>query len=114
MIELPKPDSIVIVQISREGGVAYIPALASARSYMLGQCPDGLRSYIIQAVQNAAEQASPTPDLKRPDARFFRVELLCTRDSPVPTRSSYVFDVPETYAPQELVELWKGNAPHHA
>ncbi|MPM72969.1 hypothetical protein SDC9_119945 [bioreactor metagenome] len=119
MIELPPLGAVVAVLISREGGIAYIPALAAPRRYMLGQCSDDLRHLIVDAVRKAAEQVPPVDNAQHGDCRFFRVELVCDSQAPKDadadnntaapaTRSAYSFEVPEAQAPQELVQLWSG------
>lgn len=101
MIELPPLDLARLVRLSREGGLAYLPALARPRSIDLATCPPGLRQEVCDALQSAAPVA--VERCGGGDQRYFHVEVRYQGDAV----ADISFDVPEADAPDALVRLWK-------
>ena len=106
MIELPSLDLAQLVRLSREGGLAYLPALAQPRSIDLATCPPGLRQEVCDALQRAAPVAVERCAGAGGDQRYFHVEVRYQGDAV----ADISFDVPETDAPEALVRLWKSQA----
>lgn len=106
MIDLPPLEFALRVSLTREGGLAYLPGLAQPRSIDLAACPPGLREQVCEALQSAAPVASPECGAQGGDQRYFHVELVF-RDPADGATASLVFDVPETEAPDSLVQLWR-------
>lgn len=106
MIELPSPDLIQLVRLTREGGLAYLPGLAQPRHIDLSTCPPGVRQEVCDALQHAAPRAVPERADASGDQRYFHVEVIY--EGAETTRIS--FDVPEADAPDTLVRLWKSRA----
>ncbi|MCW0208008.1 protealysin inhibitor emfourin [Achromobacter veterisilvae] len=103
MIELPSLDLALLVRLTREGGLAYLPAMARPRSIDLATCPPEVRREVCDALQRAAPVAVARDACAGGDRRYFRVEVVYG-GAEVPDVS---FDVPETDAPDTLVRLWK-------
>lgn len=106
MIELPSLDLALLVRLTREGGVAYLPGLAQPRSIDLATCPPGLRQEVCDAVARAAPAAIPRGAGAGGDQRYFHVEVVYEGGD----ATDISFDVPETDAPEPLVRLWKSRA----
>lgn len=102
MIEIPPLAQARLVRLSRQGGVAYVPARAAPREFDLQDCSESTRREVCQALQQAMLQAT---DGQGPggDQRYFSVEIWFVDEAP-----SVQFRVPETGAPEQLVRLWKG------
>jgi hypothetical protein len=103
MIDLPSLDLALLVRLTREGGLAYLPALAQPRSIDLAACPPDVRQEVCEALQRAAPVAVPRSAGAGGDQRYFHVEVVYG-GAEAPQVS---FDVPETDAPDTLVRLWK-------
>jgi hypothetical protein len=100
MTTLPPWDTVIAVQVKRQGGVAAIPALARSRTISLRLCPQDERGRLCAALAQAAAQAEESCGAG--DQRYFTVEIL--RDGEAePLR----FNVPEASAPEPLVRLWR-------
>jgi hypothetical protein len=106
MITLPPLELALRVSLTREGGLAYLPGLARARSIDMTTCPPGLRDQVCEALQSAAPRATPESGAQGGDQRYFHVELVF-RDPADGSTASLVFDVPEAEAPDTLVQLWR-------
>ncbi|ASC65876.1 protealysin inhibitor emfourin [Achromobacter denitrificans] len=106
MIELPSLDLALLVRLTREGGVAYLPGLAQPRSIDLATCPPGLRQEVCDAVARAAPAAIPRGAGAGGDQRYFHVEVVYDGADV----ADVSFDVPEADAPDTLVRLWKEQA----
>ncbi|CAB3707369.1 MULTISPECIES: protealysin inhibitor emfourin [Achromobacter] len=106
MIELPSLDLALLVRLTREGGVAYLPGLTQPRSINLATCPPGVRQEVCDVLQRAAPLAVPECGQAGGDQRYFHIEIVMDRDE----GTAISFDVPEADAPDTLVQLWKAHA----
>lgn len=102
MIELPSLTEARLVRLSRQGGLAYLPARAAPREFDLQACPEATRRELCMALQQAATHAT-VEDAAGGDQRHFRIEIWFMEEAP-----SVRFQVPEHGAPEALVRLWKG------
>lgn len=107
MISLPPLELALLVRLSRQGGLAYLPGLAQPRSIDLAACPSGLRQEVCDALQRAAPVATACDKGAGGDQRYFHVEVVYEGEE-TPDVS---FDVPEADAPDALVRLWKESPP---
>ncbi|MGE8690159.1 MAG: protealysin inhibitor emfourin [Achromobacter sp.] len=106
MIQLPPLDLALLVRLTREGGLAYLPGLSQPRSIDLATCPPDLRQEVCEALEHAAPAAVARNAAAGGDQRYFHVEVVYKGDE----ISDISFDVPETAAPANLVRLWKDEA----
>lgn len=106
MIELPPLEFALRVNLTREGGLAYLPGLAHTRRIDLTHCPPGLRQEVGEALQRTAPLATPDCARQGGDQRYFHIELEF-RDPAGGAATRLVFDVPEAQAPDALVRLWR-------
>lgn len=105
MSDFPPLHQAIIVRISLQGGVAFLPGLSRPRPIDLASCPEAERDEILQILQASVRQASD--HCGHGDQRYFRVELVY-RDGTA--ERSTIFQVPEEDAPDPLVGLWRRNA----
>jgi hypothetical protein len=99
-------DLALLVRLTREGGVAYLPGLTQPRSINLATCPPGVRQEVCDVLQRAAPLAVPECGQASGDQRYFHIEIVMDRDE----GTAISFDVPEADAPDTLVQLWKAHA----
>ncbi|SAI01581.1 Uncharacterised protein [Bordetella ansorpii] len=99
MITLPPLDTATGIRLRREGGVAYLAALARARDIDLRDCDPSRRQALCEALDEAASRAGP---LAGGDRRYYRVEILFDGQS-----GDIAFDIAETSLPALLAEAWK-------
>jgi hypothetical protein len=88
-----------VLELAREGGVAYMPALNGPRRILLAHFDDARRQHICQLINQALPYAEAEANAGRGDQRYFRLELR--------TERTLILIIPEAHVPEELVELWK-------
>lgn len=96
-----------IIELAREGGIAFIPKLRSERRFALAQLPEPEK----QRVCNVLEQALPLGEPEEQaatvghgDQRYFRIQITYATHREA---GSIVILIPETVAPAELQALWR-------
>ena len=94
-----QPDAVL--ELVREGGVAYLPALNGPRRILLAHFDAARRQQICQLINQALPYAKAEPEAGRGDQRYFRLELRAER--------TVILIIPESHVPEGLVELWKGS-----
>ncbi|WP_144641328.1 protealysin inhibitor emfourin [Bordetella genomosp. 13] len=99
MIMLPPLDGATRIRLRREGGVAYVAALARVRDIDLQACDPARRQALCEALGEAAARAGP---LAGGDRRYYRVEILFGGRT-----GDIAFDIAETSLPALLAEAWK-------
>lgn len=104
MIELPPLSQATLVRLSRQGGVAYLPARAAPRDIDLRSCPEDTRREVCQALLQAAPLAAGADEPGGGDQRYFSIEIWFVDAAP-----AVRFQVPEARAPEPLLRLWKGS-----
>lgn len=97
MIALPPLDQATRVRLRREGGIAYVAALARAREIDLQACEPDQRNALCNALAEAAALAGPPAG---GDQRYYRVEVMF--DGAV-----VAFEVAEAQLPELLAASWK-------
>jgi hypothetical protein len=107
MKPLPALNQDTVIELAREGGFAFIPKLAGQRRIALADITPEQRQRLNQLLNQALPYAQEEGQPDSPgcgDQRYFRVQIsyysqaLC---------SKIVLLIPETNAPQALVDLWK-------
>ncbi|MBO9353716.1 hypothetical protein GG851_06895 [Bordetella petrii] len=101
MIDLPSLSEATLVRLSRQGGIAYLPARAAPRDIDLRSCAEDTRREVCQALRQAAPLAMDA-DAPGADQRYFRIEIWFVDDA-----ASVRFQVPEERAPETLRRLWQ-------
>ncbi|CAI0822991.1 Uncharacterised protein [Serratia entomophila] len=107
MKPLPTLDQNTVIELAREGGFAFIPKLAGQRRIALADITPAQRQRLNQLINLTLPYAREEGQPDSPgcgDQRYFRVQI----NYASPTLcSEIVLLIPETSAPQALVDLWK-------
>ncbi|WP_034916364.1 protealysin inhibitor emfourin [Erwinia sp. 9145] len=106
MNSLPELNDDAIIDVAREGGLAFIPKLSGPRRIALAQLDGVEREHVCSVLRHALPLGTP-PEAGRVgqgDRRYFRVEVsYATRQE----TGSIVLLIPEEQASPELVQLWQ-------
>lgn len=102
----PWLDPNAIIEIAREGGVAFFPGLGKPRKILLSASGADERQRIIALLGSAAALAVPAAG--RGDQRYFRIDI---RAESAPGAAVRTLLIPEQDATHELTELWERAAP---
>ncbi|EHD20595.1 MULTISPECIES: protealysin inhibitor emfourin [Brenneria] len=109
MKTLPELNDDAVVELAREGGIAWIPKLAGPRRFALANLPESERERICAAIRNAlplARDPGKSDSPGRGDQFYYRIHISYSH----PQKNHYaeaILLVPEEYAPPELEELWR-------
>ncbi|WP_130099690.1 protealysin inhibitor emfourin [Siccibacter turicensis] len=108
-MNLPELTDDAVIELAREGGVAFIPRLSAPRRIVLAELTPEQRERLAEILRQALPQAHPPgqPDSPgRGDQRYYRIQIAWTHHD----SSGYadiVLLVPENSAPPALQNLWK-------
>ncbi|HDR2161146.1 TPA: hypothetical protein QCG56_003033 [Enterobacter cancerogenus] len=108
-MQVPELTDDAVVELAREGGVAYIPQLAGLRRIALSSLNTTQRERVISILQQAFPRGQPPGQASSPgrgDQRYFRIQIVWTRHNQAQYTDMIVL-VPEQEAPESLVELWQ-------
>ncbi|WP_297833074.1 protealysin inhibitor emfourin [Pseudomonas sp.] len=96
-------DHNAVILVSREGGIAFMPKLNGARRIEAAQMSDDKRANVCELINHMLSCASTTQaQAGSGDQRYYR---LCINSGELCRDLELI--VPETAAPQALVNLWK-------
>lgn len=108
-MKLPELTDDVVIELAREGGIAFIPGLRTQRTLVMAQLGSSQRQHLAETLQQSLP-LGVAPGLPgspgRGDQRFFRIEIIRTRHSGAQD-TDLILLVPEERAPQSLVDLWR-------
>ncbi|ARP94223.1 protealysin inhibitor emfourin [Bordetella genomosp. 13] len=99
MIALPPLEQATRIRLRREGGIAYLAALARTREIDLQACDPQRRDTLCAALAEAAAQAAPVAG---GDQRYYRVEVIFEG-----AVEMVAFEVAEARLPDALAASWK-------
>ena len=94
-----------IIELAREGGVAWIPTLSGMRKIVVAQLNEQQKQRIAAILQQSLPLGKPPGQPDSPgsgDQRFFRIQIISAR-----RYHSLIILIPEERAPEALVELWR-------
>ncbi len=106
---LPELNDDAIIELAREGGLAFIPKLAVPRRFALASVPSSERERICNAIRDAFPQAREPGEPDGPgrgDQFYYRIHISYCH----PQQNQYtdvILLIPENRAPSELAELWR-------
>jgi len=107
MSSLPELTDDAVIEVEREGGLAFIPGLRGARRFALAQLPQPQKQRVCQVLEQALPLGEPedkAPEIGRSDQRYFRIQISYATHREIGT---IVLLIPEQVAPPELDALWR-------
>ena len=107
-MQIPELTEDAVVELAREGGVAFIPQLSGLRRIALSQLSAEQRQRVIEILDQALVFSQPPGQPTSPgrgDQRYFRIQIIWTRHNQA-QYTDVILLVPEQEAPPSLVELW--------
>ena len=96
-----------IIELAREGGIAFIPKLRSERRFALAQLPEPQKQRVCEVLEQALPLGEPedqASNLGRGDQRYFRIQITYATHAEA---GSLVLIIPEALASPELQALWR-------
>ncbi|ORM62965.1 hypothetical protein PRCB_08600 [Pantoea rodasii] len=96
-----------IIELAREGGIAFIPRLRGERRFALAQLPEPQKQRVCSVLQQALPLGEPEDQaatIGRGDQRYFRIQITYATHQEA---GSIVILIPEQVAPAELQALWR-------
>lgn len=108
-MQIPELTDDAVVELAREGGVAFIPTLSGQRTITLSSLNVAQRQRVVNILEQAFPRGQPPGNASSPgrgDQRYFRIQIFLTRHNQAQYADIIVL-VPEQEAPASLVELWQ-------
>lgn len=108
-MQVPELTDDAVVELAREGGVAFIPKLNGQRTIALSTLNEAQRQRVVSILQQAIPRGQPPGQPSSPgsgDQRYFRIQIIWTRHNQAQYADIIVL-VPEQEAPESLIELWR-------
>lgn len=108
-MNIPELTEDAVIELAREGGVAFIPQLSGLRRIALSTLTPQQRERVIDVLQQALQRGFPpgqTDSPGRGDQRYFRIQIIWTHHNQA-HYTDIILLVPEQEAPPSLVDLWK-------
>ena len=108
-MQVPELTDDAVVELAREGGVAFIPKLSGQRTIALSSLNEAQRQRLVSILEQAFPRGQPPGQASSPgrgDQRYFRIQIIWTGQNQAHYADIIVL-VPEQEAPESLVELWK-------
>lgn len=105
MMNEPELTDDTVIELAREGGLAYIPKLSGTRRIVIAQLSDDQRQRLDDILRQTLPLSQPPgqPDSPgRGDQRFYRLQIIWTTP-----QTDLQLLIPENKAPKSLVELWR-------
>ncbi|WBT60554.1 protealysin inhibitor emfourin [Kosakonia oryzendophytica] len=101
----PELTDDAVVELAREGGLAFMPKLSGKRRIVIAQLSNEQRQRLVEILHQALPLGEPpgqTGSPGRGDQRFYRVQITWTTQ---PT--DVLLLIPESKAPPSFVDLWR-------
>ncbi|HEY0211280.1 protealysin inhibitor emfourin [Acerihabitans sp.] len=98
-----------VIELSREGGVAYMPKLAALQRFALCDLSSAQREHLCRLVGRVALLAQHSEQSRTPgsgDQRYYRILIVGHPQGEAQATQAEI-KVPESSAPPELEILWK-------
>ncbi len=106
-MNIPELTEDAVIELAREGGVAFIPQLSGLRRIALSALTPQQRERVIDILQQALQRGFPpgqTDSPGRGDQRYFRIQISYSTQQ---SAGAIVILIPEQLAPPELESLWR-------
>ena len=108
-MQVPELTDDAVVELAREGGVAFIPKLSGQRTIALSSLNEAQRQRLVSILEQAFPRGQPPGQATSPgsgDQRYFRIQIIWTGQNQA-HYADIIGLVPEQEAPESLVELWQ-------
>lgn len=108
-MQIPELTEDAVVELAREGGVAFIPKLSGLRRIAISTLNEQQRQRVIEILDQALSLGQPPGEASSPgrgDQRYFRIQIVWTRHNQA-QYTDVILLVPEQEAPPSLVDLWR-------
>lgn len=108
-MKLPELTDDAVIELAREGGVAFIPKLSGLRRITLSTLSPEQRQRVVEILRQAfphGQQPGQTDSPGRGDQRFYRIQILLSRQNQT-QYTDIILLVPEQEAPPSLIDLWQ-------
>ena len=102
-----------VIELAREGGIAWIPKLAAPRRFDLASIPAPLRQQLCATILSAMPQATEPGQPNAPgrgDQFYYRIHISYS-DPHHQAYADVILLIPERQAPEELEALWRNGLP---
>lgn len=109
MKTLPALTEDAVIDLAREGGVAYMPRLAAPRRIALSELDEQQRDRVCSILRRSlplGQDAEKSDSPGRGDQRYFRIQISWTQQNST-HHTDVVVLIAESDAPSELEELWR-------
>ncbi|MRS18094.1 hypothetical protein GJV08_02875 [Enterobacteriaceae bacterium RIT692] len=96
-----------IIELAREGGIAFIPKLRGERRFALAELPEPQKQRVCEVLEQAMPLGEPedqAANIGRGDQRYYRIQISYATHLEA---ASLVILIPEQLAPPELQSLWR-------
>ncbi|WP_462378940.1 protealysin inhibitor emfourin [Pseudomonas sp. Marseille-QA0892] len=97
-------EGVSCIQLSLEGGVAFLPGRRNSCAIELDQCPPTERERLQHALQTALQRQQAEEDAGRGDQRYFVVLVSFRQETQA---GEMRFKVPEQQVPDALIAEWR-------
>nr|WP_190274666.1 protealysin inhibitor emfourin [Pantoea sp. At-9b] len=107
MVNIPPLTDDAIIELAREGGLAFMPRLRGERRFALAQLPEPQKQRVCTVLEQAMPLGEPedqAANLGRGDQRYFRLQISYATHQ---QSGTIVILIPEQVAPPELEALWR-------
>jgi hypothetical protein len=104
-MQVPELTDDAVVELAREGGVAFIPKLSGQRTIALSSLNEAQRQRLVSILEQAFPRGQPPGQASSPgsgDQRYFRIQIIWTGQNQAHYADIIVL-VPEQEAPESLV-----------
>jgi hypothetical protein len=108
-MQIPDLTDDAVIELAREGGVAFIPRLSGQRRITLATLAPAQRQRVIDILQQSVPRGMPPGQPESPgrgDQRYFRIQIIWTQHNQA-QYAEIIILVPEQEAPPSLVDLWQ-------
>ncbi|XTZ39450.1 protealysin inhibitor emfourin [Salmonella enterica] len=101
----PELTDDTVIELAREGGLAFIPKLSGKRRIVIAQLNVQQRQRLVDILRQALPLGEVPGKADSPgcgDQRFYRLQIIWASQ-----QSDMLVLIPENKAPQALIELWR-------
>lgn len=101
----PELTDDMVIELAREGGLAFIPKLSGKRRIVIAELSPAQRQRLDAILRQTLPFSKPPGQADSPgrgDQRFYRLQFIWSSHQP-----DLLLLIPENKAPESLIELWR-------